>query len=312
MRANNSRSVNIAIAAAIFVCAVIALLIGRSLSGDHSKAAQSSVAKPITAGHLSLSSWIGWRRGRAPARVAALIPGGRVVHPAGTDVTVVFGDLPPTGLSSAFSALGLEAASGEELTAGKLKARMYSGQLPGSGHRAVTALFVPSTAGVSGAVCLSDSRSIEATDDCKTVLTTTAALRDAGPVSATPSAADATAMITVVNDLNIQRARDAADLSAAITSGRQARAALRMSADYRAIAKRVSAIEFTRLASASGGSFVAQLNAAADAYDELVKAAKSGSQRGYSTALGAVAQADTKIVQSLDELTALGYGSGRR
>jgi hypothetical protein len=312
MRGTNSRSVTIAIGAAILVGALIALLIGRSLSGDHSKTAQSNVAKPVAAGHLSLSSWTGWQRGRVPARVSALIPGGRVVNPAGTDVSVVFGDLPVEQVSRTFSALGLQATSGEELTAGKLKTRMYTGQLPGPGHLAVTALFVPSSAGASSAICLSDASSVGAKEDCKTVLTTTVALRNASPVRATPSAADATAMIIAINDLNIRRGRDAAELSAATTSGRQANAAAHMSADYQAIASRVSAIGFTALASAPGKSLVAQLKATAAGYDSLARAADGHSQAAYTTALGAALAADAKISQSLDALTALGYGAGKR
>jgi hypothetical protein len=176
----------------------------------------------------------------------------------------------------------------------------------------VTTLLIPSTSAVATAICLSDSGSASAAEDCQTVLTTTVALRGADAAKATPASADATALRSAIGDLNSRRARDAAILTAAATSGRQANAALLLRSDYRAIAARVAEIHFTQLASASGTTLITQLHRTADAYGALAKAADVRSQAGYTAALDTALAAEAKIATSLKQLTALGYESSEK
>ena len=297
----------IAIVAIVIVSAPIAFMIGRSLPGDEPPPAVD-VSSRVAQGNLALSGWIGWERGRAPQEVTALVSEARVVNPAVTDVSVVLGDLPADRIPAMFSTLGLRASSGEELSAGALKARAYTGELPGTDPLAIMALLIPTTNGISTAVCLSRGGSTAAAEDCRTVLTTTVALRGTKPAAASPDVADASALRASISELNTRRNRDAAALSAAATSGRQANAAEALSADYSQVASRLSDFEFTQLATPSGRSLVQQLKAAAAAYDALARAADSDSRSGYTAALGTATDADAKIEEALEQLTALGYG----
>jgi hypothetical protein len=173
----------------------------------------------------------------------------------------------------------------------------------------VTALLVPNTAGVAAAVCLGDAGTPGPARDCRTVLRSTVSLHGVRPTATAPAPAQVNALISVTNDLNIRRRIGSSALNVAATSGRQANAALLLSDDYKAIAKRTSAIEFTPLASASGRSLVQELNAASDAFGSVAQAADVRSSAGYSTALRRAVDSEAKISRSLDELTAFGYGT---
>jgi hypothetical protein len=307
-----SRPVTVTIAAVLVVCALIGFVIGRSLSGNDNPAARADNSTHVSGGHLTLSSVTGWENGRAPRQVTELVRSARVVEPSGMGVSVVLGDVAPDQVPKLIAALGLKTSSATDLSAGSTSARSYTGKLPGSSPRSVTALLVPSSAGISTAICLGDARMTWAAEDCQTVLTTTASLRNADPAAVTPAKAEVLALRSSIIDLNSRRARDAAALDAATTSGRQANAAQLLGADYRAAATRASGIKFTPLASGSGRSLVKQLSTAAAAYTELARAADGNSSAGYVTALNRATKAEATIEQSLLDLAAFGYGSGKR
>jgi hypothetical protein len=304
---NASRPIVVVAVVALVCCALVAFMVGRSLPNNDSTAG-SDASTQVSAGHLTLVGWPGWERGRVPSQVAGLVQRPRVVAPTATDVSVVVGDLPLDRVPRLFSVLGLKASSAETLKAGPASARSYTGVMPGPKAQSVMAVIVPTSAGASAAICVGAGGTTEAAGDCRTVLTTTITLRGATAGVAAPTAAAASALRSSVEDLDVQRRRDAAVLSGAATSGRQANAALLLSDDYKAIAGRVAAIDFTPLASASGRSLVRALNAGAAAYAQLARAADASSRPGYTAALGQALRADGQIARSLGELTALGYG----
>jgi hypothetical protein len=232
-----------------------------------------------------------------------------VVTPVTFDgLTVLLGDISPREVPRLLGKIELSDRTGQALSSAQLHARTYDGTLAGHAAQRVTVLLVPSSAGISAAVCLGDTRrNASVPSDCASALTTGVALRGATPLAASPERADASRLREVVRALNVARRRDAAVLGTASTGGRQANAARSLSADYARAARDLRAVPPTTLAAPALRKARRATADARDAYAALGRSANVGAPGGYDDARSDAHAAESLLRDALAELTLLGY-----
>lgn len=307
-RAPRLRAIHVPLLLAAIALAVGGLLLGRALAPQDTPDSVSPFARAVAGGHLSLSGEFGWLPARAPTTARGLLPDSTAVTPLGlTGATVIVGDLPPGDVIDLLGRTGAEPGDGRLLTAGSMEARVYDGRLRPA--FATTTFLVPSSEGVSSAVCLIDTaRSTAAPDDCANVLGSGLRLRSANGLPAAPSEEQRTALLQALARFNAQRRRDGARLAAANTSGRQANAAQALSLDHRAAATAVGSIEMAPLAAEYGRRLIAALGSGAVAYRDIAAATRRRSAGALAAARRRARLADQQTRRALEALQRLGYG----
>ena len=294
---------------AMLLTVVAAVAVGRSLGRDDTPRPASLGVPLVDGGRLALAGWSGWVSAKTPAPVRGLLTDEAAATPLLIDgSTVVLGNVRDGEVPRLLDAVRSTDPNGTEMAAGNLRVRVVNGDL--AGHAPLTAMLmlVPTQTGTSAAICVGDPRaSVTATDDCRSLLPSTVALRTSTPVAASPRVADAASVSTAVRRLDRVRRSAVPALASEPTSGRQARAARRLSSAYADAAQTVRGVTFTTLAATSGAALGAGLSAGARGYAVLAAAASENSTAAFGEARGRVTAADAAISRALAQLNALGY-----
>lgn len=288
---------------------VVAMIIGRTLATDDGDG--SSASDQVVGGRIALSESIVWEKVKMPAAVEPMLPGAVAVKPVGVSgVTLIAGDVASNGIPGLLSGLRLTGVESQQLAAGDVSVNAYTASLTDQPAVTGTALLIPTDAGVSAAICLANlAQNGLARGDCMALLTTNVALREAVPVADRPDGEQVQTLSSAMDRFGTRRLRDSAVLNEAATSGRQANAALALSADYKDAATVASAITYTALANASGQALTDALTQGATAYRAMARAADRDSASAFRAARADVIAADARIDAALDQLGTLGYAS---
>ncbi|HVW19553.1 MAG TPA: hypothetical protein VHB30_15025 [Solirubrobacteraceae bacterium] len=270
-------------------------------------------AQRVAAGHLVLAGFGGWLGTVAPPWLGRLMPGTVAVEPViSPGVNLLVGDVAADAVPRLLADVLTDGSdrAGRAMARGALQARLYSGAVAGHAPlRAVLAL-VPSTAGVSAALCLADPRlSATASDDCVTALTTALRLHRADPRPAVPARAEVARLRDLLRTLDARRRLGLDELGAAPTSGRQANAAQHLASAYAAAGRAAATLQPPPLAVGPAQRLADALALGAAAYERLGAAADEHSPAAFRRARSRALAADRAVQGALAALAAVGYAS---
>jgi hypothetical protein len=145
--------------------------------------------------------------------------------------------------------------------------------------------------------------------NCEHVIATLRLTSGASAIGLGPSAAFASAMGSVIHDLNPAVQRGQVALGHARKPGDQARGANQVADAYSRAASGLKRLPPNPAAAGAAAELASAFQAEQRAYAALARAAGRNDRKGYNTARGSITTAGSKVSAALAQLSHLGYVS---